>query len=52
MLCGGLGFVVAAILFFGWRNSEQEWKRIIALIAGIWAGISILVYLLIFISTW
>ena len=50
MLCGGLGIVIAIILFSSWYESEQNWKRVIAWVAGIWAGISILVYLLIFLS--
>jgi hypothetical protein len=45
MVCGGLGLVIAAALFFGWRRSEAKWKRIIAWIAGVWGGISIAFYL-------
>lgn len=47
-MCGGLGFVIAAILFFGWRKSTRQWQRAIAWIAGIWAVISILYYIYIF----
>lgn len=45
MLCGGLGIVIAGILFFGWRKSHVRWKRVVAWIAGVWGGISIAFYL-------
>ena len=50
MLCGGLGLVIAAIVFLGWRNSTKQWQRIFSWIAGIWAGVSIIVYAYIFIA--
>ena len=46
-MCGGLGLVIAAVLFFGWRNSDKQWQKVLAWIAGIWGGLSLVGYLLI-----
>jgi hypothetical protein len=45
MLCGGLGLVIASVLFFRWRSSETKWKRTVAVIAGAWAGLSVVVHI-------
>lgn len=43
-MCGGLGFVIGLIVFFGWRNSEKQWQKVIAYICGIWMAVSALFY--------
>ena len=51
-MCGGVGLVIAAIMFFGWRNSTKQRQRVIAWIAGIWAAVSIVFYIFIFLSAY
>jgi hypothetical protein len=41
-MLGGVGIVLALILFFFWRKSGTSWKKTIAWIGLIWAGISFL----------
>ena len=49
-MLGGIGLIIAALLLFGWRRDAIHWKRIIAWIAGIWAGVSILFYIFVFLT--
>lgn len=39
------GTVNCRCALLGWRKSNQQWKRVLAWIAGIWGGVSILFYL-------
>lgn len=47
-MCGGLGFVIGLIVYFGWRNSERRWQRTIATICAVWMLLSLLGYCAIF----
>ena len=43
-MCGGVGFVIGSIVFFGWRKSETRWKRTVAYICAVWMSLSVLLY--------
>jgi len=45
MVLGGVGLVIAAIVFFAWRKSTKGWQRTVAWIAAAWAVVSILFYI-------
>jgi len=49
-MLGGLGLVIAAIVFFVWRKSTKQWQRVVAWIAAIWAIVSILIIFLAILS--
>jgi hypothetical protein len=46
IMLGGLGLVIAAIVFFVWRKSTKQWQRVVAWIAAIWGIISIFIIIL------
>jgi hypothetical protein len=46
--CGGLGFVIGLIVYFGWRNSEKQWQKVIAQICGVAMVLSVGLYALAF----
>ena len=45
-MCGGLGFVIGTIVYFGWRKSERQLLRGIANLCAAWMTISVLIYAL------
>lgn len=45
-MCGGIGFLIGTIVFFGWYKSEARWKKGIAITCGVWMTLSALVYVL------
>lgn len=47
---GVLGILLGVILFLIWRKSTKAWQRVLAWIAGIWAGISMLIYIIVYFS--
>lgn len=40
MFCGGLGFILGLIVYFGWKDSENSTKRFIAKACAFWMIIS------------
>jgi len=50
MVLGGCGLVIAAVVFFAWRKSSKSWQRTVAWIGAAWAAVSVLFYVIYFIS--
>jgi predicted membrane-bound mannosyltransferase len=49
-MCGGIGFVIGLIIFFGWKNSEKDWQRGFAWFCAFWMAVSVLGYCVILTS--
>ncbi len=47
---GSLVILIGVILFLIWRKSTKTWQRALAWIAGIWAAISMLFYMIVYFS--
>ena len=43
-MCGGLGFLIGAIIYARWRKSESLWKKAVAYICAAWIAVSVLCY--------
>ena len=50
-MCGGLGFVIGIVIFFGWRKSESGWRRGIANLCAAWMILSLAVYACVFLGS-